>query len=107
MDWVDFLHQAAHHILPAVPWLVGGACIAMVSLGPVGRALSFRLREGNMSVRRSAALMDEVIELRADVGDVMERLDEHQRALSEQANERAAPRVRQWPNHEERVETPV
>lgn len=107
MDWVEFLHQASHHILPAVPWLVGGACIAMVSLGPVGRALSFRLREGNMSVRRSAALMDEVMELRADVGDVMERLDEHQRALSEQANERAAPRVRKWPSHGERVETPV
>ena len=75
MDWVEFLHQAAHHVLPAVPWLVGGACVAMVSLGPVGRALSHRLREGNMSVRRSAALMDEVIELRAEVGDVMERAE--------------------------------
>jgi spermidine synthase len=40
-------------------------------------------------------------------GDVMERLDEHQRVLSEQASRREAPRVRQWPSHEERVETPV
>ena len=107
MDWVEFLHQAAHHILPAVPWLVGGACVAMVSLGPVGRALSFRLREGNMSVRRSAALMDEVIELRAEVGDVMERLDEHHRLLSDQDLRHGAPRFREWPNREERVETPV
>ncbi|MFC1639469.1 hypothetical protein ACFL3B_01745 [Gemmatimonadota bacterium] len=107
MDWVEFLHQAAHHVLPAVPWLVGGACVAMVSLGPVGRALSHRLREGNMSVRRSAALMDEVIELRAEVGDVIERLDEHQRVLSEREDMRGAPRLRQWPSQEERVETPV
>lgn len=107
MDWVEFLHQAAHHLLPAVPWLVGGACVAMVSLGPVGRALSHRLREGNMSVRRSAALMDEVIELRAEVGEVMERLDEHHRLLADPDGRHALPRVREWQNGEERVETPV
>jgi hypothetical protein len=79
----------------------------MVSLGPVGRAISHRLREGNMSVRRSAALMDEVIELRADVGDVMVRLDEHERVLSGHHGRPKAPRLREWPSQEERVETPV
>lgn len=107
MDWVEFLHQAVHHLLPAVPWLVGGACVAMISLGPVGRAISFRMREGNMSVRRSAALMDEVIELRAEIGEVMERLDDHDRALSEHHDRKRAPRIREWPNQQERIETPV
>lgn len=107
MDWVEFLHQAAHHLLPAVPWLIGGACVAMVSLGPVGRALSHRMREGNTSVRRTAALMDEVIELRAEIGDVMVRLDEHERAISNQAGRSESPRLRQWPGREERIETPV
>ena len=107
MDWVEFLHQAVHHVLPAVPWLIGGACVAMVSLGPVGRAISFRMREGNMSVRRSAALMDEVLELRAEIGDVMERLDEHDRALSEHFDRKRSPRLREWPGRQERVETPV
>ena len=107
MDWVEFLHQAVHHLLPAVPWLVGGACVAMLSLGPVGRAISHRLREGNMSVRRSAALMDEVMELRADIGDVMVRLDDHERVLSGKRNHRNAPKLREWPNQEDRAETPV
>ncbi len=107
MDWVEFLHQAVHHLLPALPWLIGGACVAMVSLGPVGRALSHRLREGNMSVRRSAELLDEVIELRAEVGDVLEQLDEHRRILSEYEDRSGTPRLQQWPRREERVETPV
>jgi len=107
MDWVEFLHQAAHHVLPAIPWLVGGACVAMVSLGPVGRALSHRLREGNMSVRRSAALMDEAIELRAELEEVMERLDEHQRVLSGQEPRHMAPRLGEWSRREDRVQTPV
>lgn len=103
MDLVEFLHQAVHHLLPAVPWLVGGACVAMVSLGPVGRALSHRLREGNMSARRSAALMDEVIELRAEIGDAMARLDEHERVLETPEG----PRLRKWPSRADRAETPV
>ena len=107
MDWVEFLHQAVHHVLPAVPWFVGGACVAMVSLGPVGRAVSHRMREGNLSVRRSAALMDEVIELRAEIGDMMERLDEHDRALSEHANPERPPRLREWPGTQDRIKTPV
>lgn len=107
MDWVEFLHQAAHHLLPAVPWLVGGACVAMVSLGPVGRAISHRMREGNLSVRRSAALMDEIVELRAEIGEVMERLDEHERAISGQRSRNRSPRLREWPSQEERIETPV
>ena len=107
MDLVEFLHQAVHHLLPAVPWLVGGACVAMVSLGPVGRALSHRLREGNLSARRSAALMDEVIELRAEIGDVLVRLDEHERALSGHNPPRGSARLREWPQREERAQTPV
>ncbi len=107
MDWVEFLHQAAHHLLPAVPWLVGGACVAMVSLGPVGRAISHRLREGNLSVRRSTELIDEIVELRTEVGEVMDRLDEHERALSGHGSRNRSPRLRQWPNREERIETPV
>ena len=107
MDWVEFLHQAVHHLLPAVPWLLGGACVAMVSLGPLGRALSHRLRDGNVSARRSAALMEEVMELRAEVGDVMVRLDEHEHIISRQDGRLNSPRLRQWPEHEERIETPV
>jgi hypothetical protein len=107
MDWVEFLHQAVHHLLPAVPWLVGGACVAMVSLGPVGRALSHRLREGNVSMRRSAALLDEVMELRAEIGDVMDRLDEHERVLSENQHRPSVRRLRDWPNRENRAETPL
>ena len=107
MDWVEFLHQAAHHVLPAVPWLVGGACVAMVSLGLVGRAISHRMREGNLSVRRSTALMDEIVELRAEIGDVMERLDEHERELSGHRGRNQSPRLREWPSREERIETPV
>jgi len=107
MDWVEFLHQAVHHILPAVPWLVGGACVAMVSLGPVGRALSFRLREGNMSIRRSEALMNEVMELRTELGEMMERVEEHQRVLYAQDPRDRAPRLQQSRVKEDRIQTPA
>ncbi len=107
MDWADFLHQAVHHLMPAVPWLIGGACVAMVSLGPVGRALSQRLRGGSTRVGRSTALSNEVNDMRADIEYVLERLDEQQRILTSGESRRSAPRVREWSHYEDRVETPV
>jgi hypothetical protein len=107
MDLYEFLHQAIHHVLPAVPWLIGGACVAMVSLGPVGRAISHRMREGNISARRSVALLDEIIDLRAEVRDVLERMDEHDNVLSGLQNRRRSPMLREWSSQERQVETPV
>jgi len=106
MDLVEFLHQAVHHLMPAVPWLIGGACVAMVSLGPVGRAFSSRLREGNVSARRANTLLDEVMELRSDVGELVARLDEHESALAN-LDMQKKPRIRQWPNSEREIQTPV
>ena len=107
MDWLRFLHEAYHHVLPVLPWLIGGATVAIVSTGPIGRAIARRLNDGNLTARRSAELMDEVVVLRADVADMMERLDDYERALCDVRASRQAPRIRRWDIAEERVKTPT
>ncbi len=107
MNWQIFLHEAYHHFVIALPWLTGGACVAMISCGPIGRAIGRKLTQGSPNAHQTTALMNEVADLRADVIDLMDRLDEQHRDLERPRRPNQAPRLREWMVSEERIETPV
>ena len=70
--WAQFLFALPH----ALPWILGGlAGVAMVSFGPVGRALTHRLRRGAEEAERLESVLEELALLRGELGEALERLD--------------------------------
>ena len=69
-------------ILALVLIFGGGAAVAM-SFSPVGRALADRIRGRVGAKEADPALMEEVMRLREDVGELQERLDFTERMLTQ------------------------
>jgi len=70
--------------LKVVPWLlVGAGIVAVVSWSPLGRGLLRLLRERHEEARLNRQLVDELLTLRADLGEALERLDLTEQRLAQ------------------------
>ncbi|UCG88297.1 MAG: hypothetical protein JSW71_07060 [Gemmatimonadota bacterium] len=80
MNWEWFWMQILYALPDALPWVLGGlAGLAMISFGPLGRALTQRLRRGEEEAERLEGVLQELTLLRGELGEVLERLDYAQR----------------------------
>lgn len=81
-DW--YLAQVLASLIAALPWLLGAlGTVAVVSFSPLGRALLRHLRERQRDAELSDALLQEIGELRALLGETLERLDATERRLAQ------------------------
>lgn len=81
-DW--YLAQVLASLLAALPWLLGAlGSVALVSFSPLGRALLRHLRERGREAETSEALLQEIGDLRALLGETLERLDATERRLAQ------------------------
>jgi hypothetical protein len=108
MNWEWYWAQFLYALPATLPWILGGlAGVAMVSFGPVGRALTHRLRRGAEEAERLESVLEELTLLRGELGEVLERLDYATRpALSDglSAGDPALPRST---DSEKAASTPV
>ena len=75
----------------AIIFLFGGGTLFLLSISPIGRAFAERIRgKGQGDVR--ADLLDELQQMRQQVGELADRLDFAERLLAKQREgERLAP----------------
>ena len=108
MNWEWYWAQFLYALPATLPWILGGlGAVAMVSFGPVGRALTHRLRRGAEEADRLEGVLEELTLLRGELGEVLERLDYARRpALGDglAAGNSALPPSA---DSEEAIETPV
>lgn len=70
----------------AIIFIFGGGTLIVLAFSPVGRAIAVRIRgaEGAQGAGEAAALREEVELLRAEVGELHERMDFTERLLTQQ-----------------------
>ncbi len=70
----------------AIIFIFGGGTLIVLAFSPVGRAIAARIRgaEGAQGAGEAAALREEVELLRAEVGELHERMDFTERLLTQQ-----------------------
>ncbi len=70
----------------AIIFIFGGGTLIVIAFSPVGRAIAVRIRgaEGAQGAGEAAALREEVELLRAEVGELHERMDFTERLLTQQ-----------------------
>jgi len=83
MDTTHWLLQLLYSSTTVIPWLVGGVFgLAVLSFSPLGRGILRHLRESKRDAALSEQVLAELTALRAELGEVMERLDSTERLLS-------------------------
>jgi hypothetical protein len=61
-------------IFASIPWIAAGfGAIAFVSFGPIGRAVTQRLRKGDEKTGATAAILEELNGIRGELEEVLER----------------------------------
>lgn len=81
-DW--YLAQVIASLIAALPWLVGAlGTVAVVSWSPLGRALLRHLKGRRQEAEVAEALLQEIGDLRALLGETLERLDATERRLAQ------------------------
>ena len=81
---MDPVQWALIFALRVVPWLlVGAGIVAVVSWSPLGRGLLRLLRERHEEARLNRQLVDELLTLRAELGEAVERLDVTEQRLAQ------------------------
>jgi hypothetical protein len=74
----------------AITFLFGGGTMVLLSFSPVGKAIAERIRHGKQQLPApevDGAVYEELDHIRAELGEIHERLDFTERLL---ANEKAA-----------------
>jgi hypothetical protein len=108
MNWEWYWTQILYALPDALPWILGGlAGIAMVSFGPLGRALTHRLRRGAEEAERLEGVLEELTLLRGELGEVLERLDYAGRPALRGGPLSGDPALPPSADSEEAVATPV
>ena len=70
--------------LRTLPWIIGGlGVVAVVTWSPLGRALFRFLHERSQEAALNRQLVDELLALRSELGEALERLDLTERRLSQ------------------------
>jgi hypothetical protein len=86
MDTTRWLLQLLYASTTVLPWLIGGVLgLAIFSFSPLGRGILRHLRESRRDTALNEQMLAELTALRAELGDVMERLDSTERLLSTSA----------------------
>ena len=102
-DQVSFWLQRAAYLL--LPYVTAAAGITLISLTPIGRAVVSWLK-GHVNRGRAAELAGELEQLRAELGQVQERLDFTERQLTSRSPSAGEHTPRQLAS-EIRIPTPV
>jgi hypothetical protein len=83
MDTTQWLLQLLYSSTAVIPWLVGGVLgLAVVSFSPLGRGILRHLRESKRDAALTEQVLAELTALRAELGEITERLDSTERLLS-------------------------
>jgi hypothetical protein len=92
MPWDQFLERLIVVAIDAAPWLIGGlGGLSIISFGPLGRALSQRLRHGTEDTERSTAILEELTAVRRELEEVIERQYATERLLTGHRGEQLTP----------------
>lgn len=70
----------------AITFIFGGGTLFLLAISPVGKALADRIRHGTQPLGAGGTepeVLNELEQLRADVGELQERLDFAERMLSQ------------------------
>jgi hypothetical protein len=82
-DLAWLLSKFVNDLVTALPWVLGGASlVAIVTFGPLGRALIRFLRSNRRETGLTEGLLAELASTRQLLGEVLERLDAAERAVT-------------------------
>ena len=92
MPWEHFLERLIWVLINSSPWLVGGlGALSIVSFGPLGRAISRRLRHGLEDPKQSHAILEELTVVRRELEELIERQYATERLLAGHRGEQLTP----------------
>ncbi len=92
MDLTPLLSVLIQVGLSVLPWVVGvGAGVAIVSWSPLGRSLVRHFQARRQDAAVNEQLLGELLSLREQLGEVVERLDATDRLLVDRGTRRLVP----------------
>lgn len=92
MNWIWLWHQLLIHLVNASAWLIGGlGGLAILSFGPLGRALRERIRAGAARDTIDAGDSAQLATTTRDVDELRERVDYLEHLLAERHDPQPLP----------------
>lgn len=103
MEWGFVLERLIWVTINSAPWLIGMlGGLSILSFGPLGRAISQRLKYGIEDKQQSEGILEELVVIRRKLEELIERQYATERLLTGNRGEQLTP---QYPTPTDSIES--